>query len=166
MYLWSRMIDNHPDRGRHGETHGPFLRSNCIRRRSCFSIRTGFRNSCSQILITRHPRPLSARLTSSSRILLRANFSFQYLTFEDGLNLHCRQLCQKHPSTKTTTLDCENTKSGLPQRATPRRQPVTCHFLNSPARQASVVRFPRDLICDILYERWALVCTSATTTHS
>ena len=120
----------------------------------------------SQTRRTLQPSFRSLRLTRRSRRRFDTILALQkpVLLFDGRSQLG--QPCQKHPSTKTTTLAFENTKSGLPQRAIPRRQPVRCHFLNSLIRQVSVVRFPRDRIRDILYERWAFVCTSVMTKHS
>jgi hypothetical protein len=94
-------------------------------RRSRPSNRAPFLKSCSQILTTRHPCARSARFTFRSL----ARFPFNFLCHKPRFCRGCvpcfGQPCQKHPSTKTATRCLRNVKSGFPNKAILRRQPVT-----------------------------------------
>ena len=98
-------------------------------------------NWCSQIRRTRQPLLRRTFRTSWSRWTFRSNFCFQKETLLFGMR-RCRgHPCQKQPSTKIATLSARNTKSGLPGRATPRRQPEMRFDLSKPASFSSVDRF-------------------------
>ena len=80
--------------------------------------------------------------------------------FEAGLNLHREQPCQKQPSTKTASRTAGKTKSGCPNIAEFRRQPLIPYLRNSSTTRISVVRFAFERICDMFCDRCAFVCTS------
>ncbi len=73
----------------------------------------GFLSSHSFTLTTVHPARFSWAETRLSRRRFFATFSFQNAALCCGSTLH-RQPCQKHPSTKTASIDFLKTKSGLP----------------------------------------------------
>jgi len=70
------------------------------------------------------------------------------------------QECQKHPSTNKATRCLANKKSGLPNTARPRRQPVIRSRFIKSIRRSSVVLFPDDLTAAIFFDRagsvWAI----------
>ena len=135
--------------GRQGHKCAQSLRSN-----RASSLR---RSSCSQILTTFQPRARSARLTRRSRALLPAVLSRQNLALVLG-RVACRgQPCQKQPSTNTAVLSFGKTKSGLPGRLEPRRQPVMPFARKTWISRSSVSLLPEPRMRDITSERFRLV---------
>lgn len=112
--------------------------------------------------MTVHPSFRRVRVTNRSRSLFRPSLAAHHSARVCGIGecLGFGQPCQKHPSTKTITRSRRNTKSGLPNRTTPRRQPVIRWARSSLIRRSSVSLFPRDRISDMTALRLVLVKTS------
>ncbi len=132
------------------------LNTEMIRR----AISFGDFSECAQIRTTCHPALRSFRLTMRSRIELRLIFSCQYCRFVCGIRQCDLQPCQKHPSTKRATRAWRKTKSGLPTRAAPRRQPVMPFARKIEINFNSVALLPCDRIADITSDLCAFVITS------
>ena len=148
-----------PDRPRPAVAHeargAPLLaarRGRCRRSRLMTASGSSFKE-CSQTRSTLQPFRLRARLTRWSRSLFRSNFWIQYSRLLGGTRWHRGQLCQKQPSTKTTTRSLRNVKSGLPGRGRCLRQPAIPCSLSNPASLFSVDRLPRDRMRDMVLYR-------------
>ena len=103
----------------------------------------------SQTRMTRQPAARSSRVTARSRALLRASLGTQNKIRDFGIRAWRGHPCQKHPSTKMTTLSRRKTKSGFPVLDIPRRHPVTPFARSNAARRSSVLLFPRLRTFDI-----------------
>lgn len=117
--------------------------------------------ACSQTRMTFHPLLRSVASTRLSRRLLFSILSRQNAAFVFG-SLPCfGHPCQKHPSTKTTTLRFGNAKSGRPGNGRCLRHPVMPHSLKRRTRRSSVERLPTLLTRAISALRSPLVKVSA-----
>ncbi len=119
-------------------------------------------SSCCQTRSTRHPHCLNLRVTRRSRALFRASLAVQNSRLLVGWLACFGQLCQKHPSTKTATLDFANTKSGFPNTCTWRRHPAIPWRRRKATRTISVALFPRPRTRAMISERLAAEKTSVT----
>jgi hypothetical protein len=117
-------------------------------------------SSCCQTRSTRQPDCLNLRVTRPSRALFRASLAVQNSWLLVGWLACFGQLCQKHPSTKTATLDFANTKSGFPNTCTWRRHPAIPWRRKKAARAISVALFPRPRTRAMISERLAAEKTS------
>jgi hypothetical protein len=104
--------------------------------------RTGALSWHSLILTTAQPLAASARDTSWSRRIFRFILLFQNSTDDVGTRLHLGHPCQKHPSMNTATLALGKAKSGLPNKGSFRRQPLSLACLNSSTALISVLVLP------------------------
>jgi hypothetical protein len=122
--------------------------------------------SCSHIRMTVQPLRRRMRVTRRSRFRLAATLRVQNgLSFGSGLQPRV-QPCQKHPSIKMARRHPGNTKSGLPKRGYPRRQPVKPASRIICRNLSSVVALPRLRTRDMLNERPRRSCTSTTRARS
>lgn len=112
--------------------------------------------------MTRQPAARSSRFTARSRALLRVNLGTQNESRDFGIRACFGHPCQKHPSTKMTTLSRLKTKSGLPTPFIPRRHPVIPDARSNAARRSSVLLFARLRTFDIRALRSAIDKVSAT----
>ena len=94
----------------------------------CFSIRSAFLSSHSQIRTTFHPALRKARFTTRSRVLLPSILRRHHAARFAGHVACFGHPCQKQPSTKIAVRDLRKTKSGRTVSREPRderREPET-----------------------------------------
>jgi hypothetical protein len=131
-------------------------------RRSFWTNRISFlrNSSCCQMRRTFQPACFKNLFTILSRSLFLFSFRFQNSTFVTGRVACLGQPCQKHPSTNTARRADGKTKSGLPKRGWPLRQPEILYLRRILISASSVDLLARPWMRDMSCERCSTVKVS------